>query len=200
MKQIVIIDLDIGNSAAVKNMLSHLGYAAEILTEPNTNGTVDADCLILPGVGNFKSIISALERRNWLNCLKNIHASQNFLGICVGYQILYAASSEATGTKGLNLIECCLSNLNDINGYIGRVPNVGWHTEVISKREYYFTHSYGIEAKILAERDVEFDYIMIDETKIVSRVRKDNYQGVQFHPEKSGISGFEFFEEYLSEI
>lgn len=200
MKHIVIIDLDIGNSSAVKNMLSHLGYAAEIVTEPDTNGNVNADCLILPGVGNFKSIISALECRNWFKYLENIDVNQNFLGICVGYQILYRASSEATGSTGLNLIESCLSKLDDIHGYAGRVPNVGWHTEEKSKREYYFTHSYGVEANKLAESDIEFDYIMVGETKIVSQVKKNNYQGVQFHPEKSGISGFEFFEEYLSEI
>lgn len=200
MKNINIIDLDIGNSSAVKNMLGYLGYAAEIVTEPDTNSSVNADCLILPGVGNFKSIISVLERRNWSKCIKNIDANQKFLGICVGYQILYRASSEAAGSKGLNLIESCLTKLDDIDGYTGRVPNVGWHTEVKSKREYYFTHSYGVEANTLAESDIQFDYITVGETKIVSQVKKDNYQGVQFHPEKSGTSGFEFFEEYLSDI
>jgi imidazole glycerol phosphate synthase glutamine amidotransferase subunit len=200
LTKIAIIDVNTGNSAAVQNMLNHLGYNATILCDAGSREAEQSDVVILPGVGNFNSVMQALEKHNWINFLDNLSGAQKFLGICVGYQILFSDSAEGANSKGLNIIPAKVVGLNDVRSFTSNIPNVGWFEEEKSKEKYYFTHSYGADAEQIEVSGVDFDYIQIGKSKIISRVNKGNYYGVQFHPEKSGLAGFRFFEDFLNDI
>ena len=133
---------------------------------------------------------------------KKISNNCSFLGICVGYQVLFNGSSEHGMHEGLNIIKGKFVNFIDENKNI-KIPHVGWNEcKLINKNElfyeikdnsdFYFTHSY-----ILKDFDKEniaskTNYIV----DFVSAVNFKNVYGVQFHPEKSQLNGLKLLKNF----
>ena len=216
---LVIIDYGSGNLRSVENAFknsvknNNLKFTIQVTNKLNVISR--ADHLVLPGVGSFPDCKKGLEDiRGLIKLLKNevINKRKKFLGICVGMQLMVEYSLEKSRTEGFFWLDGYFKKIK-IKGldYIGRdykIPHMGWNNlqieynnhpvlEDISENEqFYFVHSYALESKktnqILANT--------IYGQKIPAIIGKDNFIGVQFHPEKSGNSGQKFIYNWLKWI
>ena len=189
---IAIIDYDAGNVKSVQNALKKLGFEAEITSDIET--IENADKVIFPGVGEASSAMKKLQERGLDAVIQNL--KQPVLGICLGMQLMCNASEEGN-TKALGIFDCEVKLFpnSDI------VPHMGWNNvsemkgkllENISDTDnFYFVHSYYAEKNenTVATTDYSESYS--------TALQKDNFFGVQFHPEKSGVFGSKILENFL---
>lgn len=203
--KIGIIDYGVGNTYSIFNALSYLSYSKISITDKESE--IEAmDALIFPGVGAFDEACKQLAKRQLAPVLNEqvLVKKKPILGICLGMQ-LFATSSEENGYhEGLNWIPGQVKKIDTNNQF--PVPHVGWNDINIEKDEplfknnadhvhFYFDHSYHFEC------ESKFISSWCDYgTKITASVQKDNIFGVQFHPEKSHISGLKLFRSFLSSI
>jgi glutamine amidotransferase len=159
------------------------------------------DGLILPGVGSFEVLRRcaplAAKIKKFAACGKPL------LGICLGMQALFEKSWEAPGVRGFGLLK------GDVRKICGRVrlPQMGWNRlkvvrkcrllEGIGSGAYvYFANSYSCFPK-----DEEVIVVNVEYGKnIVAAVEKENVYGVQFHPEKSGVTGLRIIENFVKMV
>lgn len=187
---IAIIDYDIGNLAAVGNMLKRLGAVCEITADPQK--VEIADKIILPGNGSFDACMTNLRGSGLLPLLERriLKDSVPLLGICVGAQMLGTGSEEGN-EPGLGWLDMKVKRFPDIPGL--RVPHMGWShisskgaehpllSGVDEETRFYFVHSYYMQPSdsrltiLYANYGIEF----------AAGVASANIAGVQFHPEKS---------------
>tara|TARA_B100000161_G_C33352665_1_gene325287 strand:+ start:38 stop:646 length:609 start_codon:yes stop_codon:yes gene_type:complete len=196
-----IINYGMGNLGSLKNAFDFLNYKNEIVDDYKKIKNYDS--LILPGVGAFPKAISILKKKNFLDEIKNhsIIKKKKILGICLGMQILLSSSEEIKFTEGLDFISGQVKFL-DLKKY--SVPHVGWSQlkyisnsslfKKIDKREfYYFDHSYYFYPSPKKNIIAEITY----GKKIAAAISKNNIFGVQFHPEKSQLSGLKLLENFI---
>lgn len=202
---IIIVDYGIGNTFSVENAIQHLGYRRCKISNMQSD-ILNADALILPGVGSFEACINNL-RENQLDSILNeavLVRCLPILGICVGMQIM-ASSSEENGTHiGLDWIPGKVKKLTLPKNY--SVPHVGWNDVLPLNRDvlfsrtseypnFYFDHSYHYECDstfVVAECDYG--------GPIVAAIQRENIYGVQFHPEKSQNNGLRLFRGFFNSI
>ena len=208
---IVIIDYKSGNLASLKNSLENAALNfkknIKIIISNNPEVITKADKLILPGVGDFlncrEQLLKIIGMKETIEeYIKK--KSRPFLGICVGMQLMGNISYERGKNKGLELIDADVVKIkNEVNNI--RVPHMGWNNIKVKKNlnkgflsldssDFYFVHSYHMKCNndndILAS--VEYG------EELVAAVCKDNILGVQFHPEKSQLSGKKFLQQFFS--
>ncbi|MFW6347662.1 MAG: imidazole glycerol phosphate synthase subunit HisH [Cyclonatronaceae bacterium] len=186
---ISIIDYRAGNTASVSNALERLGATYQIT---NDKAALEAsDGIIFPGVGHAESAMQALRDtglHTWLQ-----ETTKPVLGICLGMQLLYEFSEEGD-TPTLGIVS---GRLKKFDAARHKVPHMGWNTfktlksgahpllEGLRADDYfYYVHSY--YAPVTAETLAASRYAGSDFACIVAR---NNFAGVQFHPEKSGRAG-----------
>lgn len=193
---VAVIDYNAGNVRSVCFALERLAASPVITVDPEV--ILSASHVIFPGVGEASSAISELRRRNLLPVLKEIKAP--FLGICLGMQLMNAFSEEGD-TELLGLTGERVTLFPSGRGY--KIPHVGWNTirpdascplfKGIEKDSYmYFVHSYYVPLSDNTAAVSEYDDIAF-----TSALWKDNFYGVQFHPEKSGMQGERLLENFL---
>jgi glutamine amidotransferase len=204
-QKIVIVDYGVGNTHSVSNAISHLGYSKLKITDEATV-IADADALILPGVGAFEEAVRNLKSRGLDKVLNEqvLVKKKPILGICVGMQMLATISEENGVHEGLNWIPGTVKRLELPPSFA--VPHVGWNdvhikqTEPLFERNpdhsnFYFDHSYHFEC------DDKYVAAYCDYgAKVTAAVQRDNIRGVQFHPEKSQVSGLRFFRSFFNSI
>jgi imidazole glycerol phosphate synthase glutamine amidotransferase subunit len=196
--KISIIDYGAGNLPSVERALRTLGADTEFVTGAEQIATARA--LVLPGVGHFSAFVTGLRERNLAAALRAaIAGGVPILGICLGLQAMFAASAEAPGEQGLDLIH---ENVQALPTNV-KSPHIGWNQlrrlrESILLREiphdayFYFAHSYAAaagEPHTAAACDHGFPFAAV--------VEKDNLMAVQFHPEKSGDAGSRVLRNFL---
>lgn len=210
MQNVLVVDYGMGNIKSVQRAFEKVGANVNISNSPDE--LMDADKVILPGVGSFGSGMKKLEQLELDSALKNFaHTGKPLMGICLGMQLLFETSVEFGNHRGLALLDGDVKEIprQTLSGLWRRVPNVGWHnvqnslaseTDNPNKSEkassFYFTHSFSAvpsETKII---DSVLDY---NGYKIVAAVKSQNIFGVQFHPEKSGEAGLEILAKFLLE-
>ena len=191
--KIAIIDYGAGNIRSLQFALERLGVVGELTSDPEL--ITKADKVIFPGQGAAKSAMLKLKAHGLDLLIPQL--KQPVLGICLGMQLLCDYSEEG-GVKGLGIIEGKVRRFSDRV----KVPQMGWNTitnlesklfDGISDKEYmYLVHSYYVEEneRSIATTDYEFFY--------ASAIQKDNFYGVQFHPEKSGKSGERILQNFLN--
>ncbi len=187
---IAIVDYDIGNLAAVENMLHRLGIACEVTARPEA--IERADRIILPGNGAFDACMTALRASGLVPLLEArvLRDGIPLLGICVGAQML-GKDSEEGAEPGLGWLDMRVKRFPHMEGL--RVPHMGWahvvpHSadhpllrDLDERTRYYFVHSYYMEPSdpgsvlLTARHGIDF----------AAAVCVGNIAGVQFHPEKS---------------
>ncbi len=204
-KNIAIIDYGVGNTHSVKEAVKSLDCDVIISDEPEKLDKADA--LILPGVGAFEIAMENLRDRNLIGPLNEmvLEKGKPLLGICLGMQ-LFADESEENGLhKGLRWISGNVKKIQDQPNL--RVPHVGWNNiDVIDrsplfdrlqdKRNFYFDHSYHFVCNDEKNVVAKVNY----GNGLVAAVKRNNILGVQFHPEKSQITGLRLLKGFLNSI
>lgn len=197
---IAIIDYDAGNLKSVEKALLHLGEEA-IITRDREQ-LLQADKVILPGVGHFGDAMNKLHHYQLVAVIREIIDQKTpFLGICLGMQVLFESSDECKGMKGLSVLEGDILRIPDSEGL--KVPHMGWNSLTIKEgaRLYqgiepqpfvYFVHSYYLKAGNPKDVVATTHY----STLIDASVEKDNVFGCQFHPEKSGEIGLQILKNF----
>jgi glutamine amidotransferase len=187
---IAIIDYDVGNLAAVANMLNRLGVACEITASPER--VEAAERIILPGNGAFDACMRNLRTTGLIPLLerKVIAERTPLLGICVGAQMLGHASEEGT-EAGLGWLDMKVRRFPCLPGL--KVPHMGWTDvrpvpsdhgllqTIPADARFYFVHSYYMEPVQINNILLEAEYGI----RFAAGVAQENIIGVQFHPEKS---------------
>lgn len=193
---IAIIRYKAGNTASVANALERLG--ADYYFADTADELEKADGIIFPGVGHARSAMESLKSKGMDEWLKKTR--KPVLGICVGMQLLFENSTEGD-TAGLGILPGTLKKFDETRE---KVPHMGWNTlkangraghpilKHLSDKQYlYFVHSY--YAPVSEHTLASCDYI----SEFSAIVARDNYIGVQFHPEKSGSVGSVILQNFL---
>lgn len=191
--KVTIVDYGLGNIFSVSRTFSTLGCAVEIATTGQQ--ILDAQFLVLPGVGAFKKGMNELAKRHFID---PIHAytqkGKPLLGICLGLQLLFEGSDENGHTEGLSLLPGRVVRIVPENTNI-KVPHIGWsrlqinnqHARAqsfsfIAQQFAYFVHSFHpltANTHVLATTSYH-------DQEINALVVHEHIMGCQFHPEKSG--------------
>lgn len=187
---IAIIDYDIGNVAAVVNMLQRLGVPCCVTAKADE--VVQAERIILPGNGSFDACMRNLRASGLVPVLEQqvLHRGVPLLGICVGAQMLGHGSEEGV-ESGLGWMDMRVERFPELPDL--RVPHMGWNQvtamqidhpltqDMAADSRFYFVHSYYMQPRH-AEQIMLSAHYGID---FAAGVVRDNIAGVQFHPEKS---------------
>ena len=195
---IAIIDYGAGNIFSVKNALDYLGVES-VLTSSKED-IINADGLILPGVGAFPSAMKMLNEKGLVEVIKEQSKQKYFLGICLGMQMIFEKSYEFEECDGLGLIK---GKVNKIPATDLIIPHMGWNKlEILNdcpllkglgKDEYvYFVHSYQAFCD-----DKNISAYCEYGGKVPALVYDGNFVfGCQFHPEKSGSVGLNMLKNF----
>lgn len=197
---IAIIDYGAGNLRSIRRALEAAGATTTITDDPET--VVQADAVVLPGVGNAGHAVNRLKAMGMDNAVhRAVDAGKPFLGICVGMQVLFEDQEEGNAV-GLSLLRGCVRSL----GSSVKVPHMGWNRSTIVRPGpignhgddpyYYFVHSY------VAEPSDEADIAAVASygEQFPSIVVRDNVWGTQFHPEKSGVDGLALIRRFVQQL
>jgi len=195
---IVIIDYGMGNLRSVQKALQTLGFSC-VITKDKTQ-IKQSSGIILPGVGAFDPAIEELRKSSLESTLlEEIALGKPFLGICLGFQLLFSKSEEGK-ENGLGIFKGSSKRFPRSSL---AVPQMGWNRIVIKKESpmlagisssamMYFAHSYYPVPEDTSIIAAETDYGV----NFASVVSKDNIFGVQFHPEKSGEEGLKILRNF----
>lgn len=197
---IAIIDYDAGNIRSVEKAFNYLGQ--ETIVTRDRDIILDADKVVLPGVGSFGDAMEKLNRYNLVQVIEDVcHKKTPFLGICLGLQLLFKSSDEMKGVAGLGILDGEILRIPEEPGL--KIPHIGWNSlEItpdgrlfngINNQSYvYFVHSYYLKAKDEAIVKASTEY----GCRIHASVEKDNIFACQFHPEKSGETGLKILSNF----
>ena len=195
---ILIIDYGMGNLRSVEKAFAYLGHEAAVSDDPSL--LQEAAGAVLPGVGAFGDAMRELEERGFIPAVQEIvEGGRPLLGICLGFQLLFEASQEDPGVKGLALLQGEAVRFPDEV----KVPHMGWNDARKEKGHpilegvddgsfFYFVHSYyvslgeGGDALTITDYGLEF----------ASGVARDNLVAFQFHPEKSSKTGLRILDNF----
>jgi glutamine amidotransferase len=201
--KIGILDYSTNNVYSVYNAFYNLGYNPKIIRVPSEIKT--SEILIVPGIGNAFYSISILKSSGCLDEIKEfINLGKPILGICLGLQIFCKKLFEGGESYGIGLIDANVIKIKKNNFF-----NIGWGEVLLRpnkllknqdnlKKNYYFCHSYKLEFN--TEKKKEFCKGIFKENDIPSIIIKDNFVGLQFHPEKSQNDGLSLIKTFLEKI
>ncbi len=199
---IAIIDYDAGNMKSVEKALQSLGE--EVIVTRNAEEILNAEKVILPGVGAFGDAMEKLNAYGLVPVIQQVVEKKTpFLGICLGLQLMFERSEESPEVAGLGLLPGEVLRIPDEEGL--KVPHIGWNSLTFPKpgrlfknlpqEPYvYFVHSYYLKAA--EEKDVaaKTQYGV----SIHAAVERDNLFACQFHPEKSSEIGMMILKNFIA--
>ncbi len=196
---IAIIDYGMGNLRSVEKGFEKVGVEVQVTNKPEV--VKAADGVVLPGVGAFKDCMGELTKLNLTDAVvESIKSGKPYLGICLGFQILFSESEEFGHCKGLNIFKGKVPRFPESEL---KVPQMGWNElnikqecqllkDIPEKSYFYFVHSYYVapddSSIILTTTDYGIEF--------TSAIWKDNVYGVQFHPEKSQDLGLKVLKNF----
>ena len=194
---IAIIDYGVGNLFSLKSSLAQLGQDTVVTADPDT--IRKADRLILPGVGAFADAMAKLEATGLVPVIKEEAKKKPLLGICLGMQLLGRRSEESNGVDLLGIIEEDVPKMTD-HGL--PLPHMGWNRVypkagnrlfqgIEDGAYFYFVHSYAMPVNTYTIAQCNYG------EAFTAAVQKDNFYGVQFHPERSGAAGAQLLKNFL---
>lgn len=198
---IAIIDYDAGNIKSVEKALISLGQ--EVCVTRDADEILQADKVILPGVGAFGDAMEKLHRYGLVDVIRKVVEKKTpFLGICLGLQLLFERSDEASGVEGLGILKGEVLKIPAAEGL--KIPHMGWNSmqlkhngklfQNLGEETYvYFVHSYYLKAEDPSIVKATTEYgVSID-----ASVEQENVFACQFHPEKSSDAGLQILKNFI---
>ena len=200
MSKIAIIDYGMGNLRSVQKGLERVGCVAQVTRDPHE--IASAQGVVLPGVGAFNACMENLRRFDLVGPIQEVVRQRRpFLGICLGFQLLFSESEEFGPQRGLDLFPGKVVGFHPENGL--KVPHMGWNTitknrespflDGISDGDYvYFVHSYYVIPEDGSVVATTTNY----GTPFASSIASDHLFACQFHPEKSQKIGLRILQNF----
>jgi len=208
-KNVVVLDYGSGNVRSAVRALQAAGANVELTAEPQA--ILEADGLVVPGVGAYASVMEALKRIDaprWIG--RRIAGGRPVLGICVGHQVFFEKGVEhGVQTQGLGEWPGVVERLQ-----AEVIPHMGWNTvdaaegsrlfAGIEDERFYFVHSYGVQ-----RWDFDITQPAMSAPKVtwsthgtpfIAAVENGPLSAVQFHPEKSGDAGNRLLRNWLETL
>jgi glutamine amidotransferase len=194
--KLVIIKYNAGNIRSVLYALERIGAMAGVTDEPEA--IREADKVIFPGVGEASSAMQYLRARGLDQVIREL--KQPVLGICLGLQLM-CAHSEENDTACMGIFAEQVKKFRPLPDQPLKVPQIGWNNihdlksplfQSVPENSYcYFVHGYyaGLGADTIAKTDYVQPYS--------SALHRDNFYGVQFHPEKSAAIGERILKNFI---
>lgn len=210
-KKVAIVDYQLGNLFSVRQACLYFGVDAVITSNPDV--VAESDYLILPGVGAFTDAMKNMDNLGLSMAVKDyINSGKNFMGVCLGLQLLFSESEEFGSSSGLGIIEGLVKKFNPLDDRQQRVkiPQINWNkiarpitttwegTPLADCKEndyMYFVHSYYVHPE--SEKDI-LTMTTYGDQQYCSSVFRDNIFACQFHPEKSGVDGLKIYKLFLN--
>jgi glutamine amidotransferase len=194
--KLVIIKYNAGNIRSVLFALERIGMEAQVTDEPDD--ILNADKVIFPGVGEASTAMQYLKDRRLDQLIRGL--KQPVLGICLGLQLM-CKYSEENNTECLGIFKEEVRKFRPPENRMFKVPQIGWNNIYDLKTALfrgvpessfcYFVHGYyaGLGEETIAKTDYIVPYS--------SGLHKNNFYGVQFHPEKSAETGELILKNFL---
>jgi glutamine amidotransferase len=208
-KKIVIIDYGIGNIESMSNAIYKIGQKS--IVSSSRKEILEADFLILPGVGAFtKGMENLIQNEINVSILEFVKLGKPLLGVCLGMQMLLEESEEFGKTKGLGLIKGKVVKFPKFENAQTKVPHIGWNkiiqpnycnwegtilNEIENENDLYFVHSY---ISVPQENENVLSTSIYGGIEFCSAVRFENIYGTQFHPEKSSKIGLTILNNFVN--
>ncbi len=197
---ICIVDYQMGNLHSVQKAFEHVGHPAVVTNSPRM--ILQADKIVLPGVGAFRDAARELHARGLADPIRqSIAEGRQFLGICLGLQLLFDVSYEDGQWQGLGIVPGSVEKFSLPSEF--KVPHMGWNQVLprtdspllrgISREAYfYFVHSYYVKP---AHPDVVAAEAVYGDP-FCCMISRDNVHATQFHPEKSQQVGLQLIKNF----
>lgn len=196
---IAVLDYGIGNLRSAEKALQHVGADARLVDDRDEAAA--ADGIVLPGVGAFGRCAEALETSGLGDAARDaVSRGIPFLGICIGFQLLYEGSEEDPSARGLGVLAGMVRRLPDGVKH----PQMQWNTLEIGRSDLlvglpdpawvYFVHSYAPEWT--GDTTATCDY----GGPVVAAAERGPVWGTQFHPEKSGSVGLGILANFVAAV
>ena len=196
---IAVLDYGIGNLASAHKAFVHLGVHTRLVTDPED--AAEAAGVVLPGVGHFGRCAEALRRTGLIHAVTDaLRRRTPFLGICVGFQLLYEGSEESPDSEGLGVLA---GTVRPLSGKVKR-PQMQWnrlHRTAAGDSALlrglgdepwvYFVHSYAPDASDATVATCDYG------GDVVAAAERGAVWGTQFHPEKSGDNGLAILANFV---
>ena len=200
---IAIIDYEMGNLKSIYKCLKHLN--AESIITDDSKAILNADGVILPGVGAFGDAMKHLKQKKLVPIIEQVVRNGTPLfGVCLGQQLVCSKSTEMGEHDGLDLIEGDVIKF-DISK-VDKVPQIGWNSVNFIDKDhflvqgipnnsyFYFVHSFYVVPRKNENVVGLTQYGNIEYSSIIS---KDNILATQFHPEKSSKFGIKMYQNFI---
>lgn len=207
---ITIVDYGVGNLASVAK--AFMNFDVNVSISEDHNDIINADAIVLPGVGSFEAGMRGIKIRELFDSIKTFASSSKpILGICLGAQLLLEKGFEFGVHEGLGLIAGNVVKFTELCEK-EKIPHVGWNKLIVpenknwkgtiisginSGEQVYFVHSY------ILKPDRKEDILAMSEygdLSFCSVVQNGNIYGCQFHPEKSGQVGLRIINNFINLI
>ncbi len=212
---IVMIDTSCANISSLKFAIERLGYAVTVSAD--THVITSADKVLLPGVGSATAAMEQIHQKGLFQCIRDL--TQPVLGICLGMQLLTTRSAEAnigavsvnensnesTGNntpQTVNCLDLIKAEVEAMKSDTLRLPHMGWNQVKVlndtplfqgieDNSYFYFVHGFCVGTGSHTIATCEY-------TKPFSAgIQNGNFQGVQFHPERSGAAGSRLLKNFI---
>lgn len=207
-KNVVVFDYGSGNVHSALKALEHAGASVSLTRDKSQ--ALEADGLVVPGVGAFEAVMTALVEAGGDHIIDSrLAGGKAVLGICVGLQVLFETGMEhGVTTAGLGQWPGVVDKLD-----APRLPHMGWNTvEVpegsqlfrgVEDERFYFVHSYGVtQFELEGGGPLAAPLVTWAEhgQRFVAAVENGPLSATQFHPEKSGPAGLTLLRNWVESL
>lgn len=207
--RIIVVDYGLGNLFSVCKAFTAIG--AEPVISGRPEDILQADGVVIPGVGAFGDGMQGLRKRDLVAPLRDFATGgRPVIGICLGMQLLMTESEEFGLHQGLDLVQGSVVSLRKNPLFRAKIPQVGWNglhparpwertlfESLPPASEVYFVHSFGAVPK---DPSVSLATIRYGGIDVCAAVQRGNVSGCQFHPEKSRDAGLHILRNFIASI
>ncbi|MGJ8677630.1 MAG: imidazole glycerol phosphate synthase subunit HisH [Akkermansiaceae bacterium] len=202
MTKVGIVDYGRGNIRSVENAFLAIGADVRLITTPEE--MKDITHLVVPGQGEFGDCAANLKKQGMFGPIQQWAAEDKpYLGICVGYQLIFESGEESPDAEGLGLIKGSVKRFPDVGL---KIPHMGWNSLTLKDQShpiwnklpedpfFYFVHSYYPEPAEAEHVAASCDYAL----PFAAAVTRGKLIATQFHPEKSQHNGLQLLRNFVA--